>query len=65
MGHEMKSIFDKTFQYTPSNRTDIRRTFARIREQIAARQPMARTLADATNKVAAQRLHSASTPKCG
>jgi hypothetical protein len=33
----MKSILDPTFQYTPSVRTDLRKTFARIRrEQKAA-----------------------------
>lgn len=29
----MKSILDKSFKYTPSAQTDIRRTFARIRAE--------------------------------
>jgi hypothetical protein len=46
----MKSILDRTFRYTPSFETDLRKTFARIQrerrlaeqsEQSAARQPLA------------------------
>lgn len=29
----MKHIFDKDFKYTPSDKTDIRKTFARIRRE--------------------------------
>jgi hypothetical protein len=29
----MKSILDRTFRYTPSLNTDLRKTFARIRRQ--------------------------------
>lgn len=35
----MKSILDPTFRYTPSIRTDIRRTFARIRREQRAIAP--------------------------
>ena len=30
----MKSILDPTFRYTPSFSTDIRKTFARIRDEL-------------------------------
>jgi hypothetical protein len=33
----MKSILDPTFRYTPSFCTDIRKTFARIREDLRRR----------------------------
>jgi plasmid stabilization system protein ParE len=29
----MKSILDRSFQYTPAAQTDLRRTFKRIREE--------------------------------
>jgi hypothetical protein len=29
----MKSILDRSFRYTPSHDTDLRKTFARIREE--------------------------------
>ena len=36
----MKSILDRTFRYTPSFETDLRKTFARIeRERQLAEQP--------------------------
>ncbi len=31
----MKSILDPTFRYRPSHATDIRKTFERVREQLA------------------------------
>lgn len=31
----MKSLLDPTFRYTPAHETDIRRTFARVRRQLA------------------------------
>lgn len=31
----MKSILDKSFKYTPSSSTDIRKTFARVRREFA------------------------------
>lgn len=34
----MPSILDKSFRYTPAASTDIRRTFNRVRKQIAAAQ---------------------------
>ena len=46
----MKSILDRTFRYTPSFETDLRKTFARIererrlageRDASAGRQPLA------------------------
>jgi hypothetical protein len=30
----MKSILDRTFRYTPSVQTDIRKTFARVRGEL-------------------------------
>jgi hypothetical protein len=29
----MKSVFDSSFEYTPSSQTDVRETFARIRRE--------------------------------
>jgi hypothetical protein len=34
-GDTMKSILDPTFRYRPSHATDIRKTFERVREQLA------------------------------
>jgi hypothetical protein len=34
----MKSILDRSFRYTPSAHTDVRKTFARIRKQQAEQQ---------------------------
>ena len=31
----MKSILDKSFKYTPSAETDIRKTFAKARKELA------------------------------
>lgn len=31
----MKSILDPTFHYTPSVQTDLRKTFARVRREMA------------------------------
>ena len=40
----MKSIFDSSFEYTPSYETDLRKTFARIRrEQQAHTQEVQQT----------------------
>jgi len=30
----MKSILDRSFRYTPSSRTDLKKTFARIRREL-------------------------------
>ena len=34
----MKSILDRSFQYTPSAQTDLRKTFARIRREQRMRE---------------------------
>jgi hypothetical protein len=34
----MKSILNPEFRYTPAAKTDIRRTFARIRKQLAEQE---------------------------
>lgn len=34
----MKSILDRSFQYTPSAQTDLRKTFARIRREQRTRE---------------------------
>jgi hypothetical protein len=34
----MKSILDPSFRYVPSTRTDIKKTFARIRRELSARE---------------------------
>ena len=33
----MKSLLDPTFRYVPSNQTDIRKTFARVRREMRQR----------------------------
>jgi hypothetical protein len=45
-GTAMKSILDRSFRYTSSAATDLRRTFDRVRRQ-QRRQLMAQALADA------------------
>ena len=48
----MKSILDRSFQYTPSAQTDLKKTFARIRrEQRANDAANDRATAEATLKV--------------
>ena len=42
----MKSIFDRSFHYTSSVETDLRKTFARVRRQLKE-QEQSRALADA------------------
>jgi hypothetical protein len=34
----MKSVFDRSFHYTPSVQTDIRKTFAKVRREIREQQ---------------------------
>jgi hypothetical protein len=34
----MKSVFDRSFHYTPAVQTDIRKTFARVRREIRDQQ---------------------------
>lgn len=49
----MKSLLDPSFRYTPSIRTDIKKTFARIRREAQLRQDSARQPRDeAARKVA-------------
>ncbi len=49
----MKSILDRSFQYTPSAKTDLKKTFARIRrEQREADQRQAANDTEAAEKVA-------------
>jgi hypothetical protein len=45
----MKSIFDRSFHYTSSVETDLRKTFARVRRQLKD-QDQARTMAEAEVK---------------
>ena len=48
----MKSILDRSFQYTPSAHTDLKKTFARIRrEQRAQDAANDRAAAEASLKV--------------
>jgi hypothetical protein len=35
----MKSILDRSFRYTPSTSTDLRKTFARLRREQRAKVP--------------------------
>ena len=35
----MKSILDRSFRYTPSHATDVRKTFERIRREQEATRP--------------------------
>ena len=37
----MKSILDPTFHYVPSTQTDLRKTFARVRREMARARPQA------------------------
>jgi hypothetical protein len=45
----MKSVLDRSFQYTPAVETDLKKTFARIRRQLRE-QEKERLLADAEAK---------------
>lgn len=45
----MKSIFDRSFRYTSSAETDLRKTFARIRRRLREEQAL-RALAEAEAK---------------
>ncbi len=48
----MKSILDRSFRYTNSVETDLRKTFARIRrEQRTREQAVAAAEADSLNKI--------------
>ena len=45
----MKSVLDRSFQYTPAVETDLKKTFARIRRQLRE-ESRQRVLADAEAK---------------
>lgn len=45
----MKSVLDRSFQYTPAVETDLKKTFARIRRQLREENRQ-RVLADAEVK---------------
>ena len=45
----MKSILDRSFEYTPSAETDLKKTFVRIRRRLEELE-QARALADAEAK---------------
>ena len=48
----MKSILDRSFDYTPAARTDLKKTFARIRREARARDAASEAAsAEATAKV--------------
>lgn len=42
----MKSILDSSFEYTDANHTDIRKTFARVRREMAQRESLTAPAAD-------------------
>jgi hypothetical protein len=57
----MKSILDRSFQYTPSAQTDLKKTFARIRrEQRAQDAANDRAAVEARLKIAQLRPQTAS-----
>lgn len=63
----MKSLLDPTFKYVPSTSTNIRRTFARIRKQMAqqratAEAPPAHEVQQALNDLAQAHLRSIRPP---
>jgi hypothetical protein len=45
----MKSIFDRSFRYTSSAETDLRKTFARVRRRIREEEEL-RTIAEVEAK---------------
>jgi hypothetical protein len=45
----MRSVLDRSFQYTPSVETDLKKTFARVRRRLQEEEK-ARLLADAEAK---------------
>ena len=57
MGFSMKSILDRSFRYTSSAQTDVRKTFARVRrEQQLEQLARAREQADAISKISPLRI---------
>ena len=60
----MKSILDRSFHYTPSSQTDLRKTFARIRrEQRAQDAANDRAAAEANLKVSQLRPAASATAR--
>jgi hypothetical protein len=58
----MKSILDRSFRYTPSAQTDLRKTFARVRrEQRLHARDSVETAAEAKFKVAPLRYGRSAT----
>jgi hypothetical protein len=51
----MKSILDPSFRYIPSSQTDVRKTFARVRRELRAREQAKSVAADGGNNVLAIR----------
>lgn len=47
----MKSILDHNFRYTNSVETDVRKTFARVRRELARQQTRSAANVDASKKV--------------
>jgi len=48
----VKSILDRSFQYTPSAQTDLRKTFARVRREQRMREvSQAKTSVEVNHKV--------------
>ena len=48
----MKSILDKSFRYTPSVETDIRKTFYRIKKELAEQSKQIKNVMPIKRKVA-------------
>lgn len=49
-----RRILDKSFAYTPACSTDIRKTFARVRREIAAAKPKPKALVTPIKRQAAK-----------
>ena len=62
----MKSILDRSFHYTPSAQTDLRKTFARLRreqrEQVETGVTRTQALAAAESKVVSMSLSRTARP---
>ncbi len=60
----MKSILDRSFQYTPSAQTDLRKTFARVRREQRMRE-LAQAKANVEGKHKVSPIRPASTAATG
>jgi len=60
----MKSILDRSFQYTPSAQTDLKKTFARIRREQRVRE-VAQTKASAEANLKVSPIRPASSAATG